>query len=832
VIDRLSSWLAARLFPMPRNATTPPSPAARLMGSEREFALSSTGGKRLCADAILESATRCLPHLPGTDRGIYLATGARLYIDAGEHPEFCTPELADPKEVVCYENAADLTLQRLCVELGDRGGRPFLSRCNLDYRTLSTWACHENYGHLDVGENLREHLVPHLASRICFTGVGGLIPKHPGLQFCLSPRVCFLEAVVSSTSTERRAIYHSKNEPLAGGGWRRCHLLSGESNCSHRSTWLKMGTTALVLRLIELGCKPGAAVQLRHPLRAMRRFNVDPWFQTKAEMLDGRRLNALEIQRHYLARAKEHLSDLPAWADEVCQAWEDILRRLESGPHGVARTLDWAIKFSLYGEHARRRGLPWSALDGWNRTLSVWARCQRKLADNSPFPDLLAAAAKTRQGRCPPAIEARLRSRGLSGGGLKAFLELKAEVQELDLKYGAIGPAGLFNQLARAGLDHAVPGVTTEAIERAACLPPDSGRARLRGEWIAELARSDCAGDCRASWEYIVDTRNDRIIDLSSPFPDETAARNWVQDSRQKRSQIRQPQDHYGPAMSAYRQGNYERAHELLMLDHRSGAGHHWQLLAWVQVRRGFFTDALQALSQHSAQEDAAHDLDQLCDWLMVHRFAGLCPSRETPSWCDRLERLLPGEDLSDQDAFAAAEHRAYSLAHFGRLAESRTLLERLCRNSGRAENRIVARAHADLGEVCRRLGDRDAACRHLDHAEQMQLAGEFLGEMAELTLASKAKLAGSPMERVAMLKAARNIQTGLHDYKSLARTVLLEARLVPGDPAGSLAEFTGLREQVPALSSCTLASLITSHWPQWCNGESFDSSSDTFWGL
>ena len=114
-----------------------------------------------------------------------------------------------------------------------------------------------------------------LVSRIVFTGAGGFDNRAPGLQFLLSPRVPHLVRVVSNESMHTRGIFHTKDEPLCGGGYRRLHVLCGEALCSEASTWLRVATTALVVCLAEAGVDVSRSVQLTAPLGALRAFAAD-----------------------------------------------------------------------------------------------------------------------------------------------------------------------------------------------------------------------------------------------------------------------------------------------------------------------------------------------------------------------------------------------------------------------------------------------------------------------------------------------------------------------------------------------------------------------------
>src|SRR5437762_13076927 len=118
--------------------------------------------------------------------------------------------------------------------------------------------------------------MPHLVSRVVYTGAGGFNNLSKGIEFTLSPRVAHLNRGVSGESTHHRGIFHTKGETLAGHDYQRLHLLCGESVCSETAAWLKLGTTALIVAMVDAGLSPGDAVQPRSPLDAIRTFARDP----------------------------------------------------------------------------------------------------------------------------------------------------------------------------------------------------------------------------------------------------------------------------------------------------------------------------------------------------------------------------------------------------------------------------------------------------------------------------------------------------------------------------------------------------------------------------
>jgi proteasome accessory factor A len=505
-------------------------PAERLMGIETEYAISEINPSHAYSDheslvnALLDVARRNLIHLPDLGNGLYLENGSRFYVDYGNHPELSTPECANPWDLVRYILAGERILANLIAQMKREYSERevMLFKSNVDYGGgWVTWGCHESYMYRGVSQELSGEIVPHLVSRIIYTGSGGFNSFSSGLEFTLSPRVPHLQNVVSNNSTSARGIFHTKDESLSKPGFRRLHVICGESLCSEISMWLKVGTTALVVAMAEAGLCPGAGVGLRYPLEAMHTIAGDPSCSATVEMTTGRRLSALEIQYHYLNLAEKNLDSarMPPWADEVCREWRAMLNRLLDAPDSVATTLDWAIKQALYESYASSRGVEWALLPHWAKVLTALRAdldatedySQRFTAEfilhpSSPIRDRVQA------------WTSYLTERGLSWNALGSVLELRKELLEIDTRFGQLCGGGIFSSLDSAGvLTHHLPGI--EAIEKAMIDPPEIGRARLRGEVVRRMAKEKAR--CQCDWQGIADLKAMRVLDLSDPFETE-----------------------------------------------------------------------------------------------------------------------------------------------------------------------------------------------------------------------------------------------------------------------------------------------------------------------
>lgn len=512
-----------------------------LFGVETEYALSATDsrGVRLpqgeILDRLLLRARRDLTYLPDGGQGMFLPNASRFYIDCGGHPELATAECGDPWELVRHVRAGEAILLRLADADGGRrsSGRLLFFRCNVDYSGTNggaVWGLHESYLHHLEPEALPAELIPHLVSRLIYTGAGGFVNTAPGLEFVLSPRTPHLVRDVSRDSTSNRGIFHDKRAHLAGGGHHRLHVLCGESLCSDLATWLRAGTTALVVALAEAGLRPGRGVMPRDPVAAMQTFARDPTCRARVPIVGGEALTAIDIQWHYLTLAEAHLESvfMPSWAGTVCRQWRAMLDRLAAGWEAVATTLDWAIKLGLYRQHAERRGVAWDTLADWTPAIAKVAEALGRVRHGGR--SLTAAVAL---GSASPiaaelqSLRAAIERLGLDWERLGAVLDLRHELFEIDVRFGQIGERGIFTTLAAAGvLQHAVAG--TGEVATAIDHPPGVPRARVRGELVRALSGQSRRYLC--GWQGVWDREEDRWVDLGDPFSADATWRPRARD--------------------------------------------------------------------------------------------------------------------------------------------------------------------------------------------------------------------------------------------------------------------------------------------------------------
>lgn len=314
-----------------------------------------------------------------------LTNGARLYVDHA-HPEYSSPEVTGPRDGVLWDVAGERVMLAAVRSLAQvPGGDVVLYKNNVDGKGAS-YGTHENYlvdRALPFG-TLVELLTPFLVTRQVFAGSGrvGLGPTGAEAGFQLSQRADYIEAEVGLETTLRRPIVNTRDEPHADRTrWRRLHLIIGDANLFEVATFLKLGTTSLVLwvlehldELAEAGVPAReelAALRLSDPVADVQRVSRDLALSAPLELVDGRRLTALEVQEAYadvVARSVAALSASGAAAggtpgdDETAQVldrWRSVLHRLGTDPSTCAREVEWVAKRRLLERMRTRDGLGW-----------------------------------------------------------------------------------------------------------------------------------------------------------------------------------------------------------------------------------------------------------------------------------------------------------------------------------------------------------------------------------------------------------------------------------------------------------------------------------------
>ena len=501
------------------------------MGGETEYAIAATRGseqvdQRALLRALMDFARCTMPYTFESPRGRFLRNGGLLYLDCGLHIEWASPECTSPHDVVRYLKAGDRVVETLAEQYA-RASPPadvFCTRCNVDYLASKAWASHESYLHRTDPERLPDQFIPFLASRLVLCGAGGWDYRSPGLSFTLSPRAGFITEVIADDTQHVRPLFHTKDERLSDTGSHRLHVSCSETLCSDLATLLRFGSTALVLAIVDEGASPGDGMALKSPLRALRRFAADPRCRAKVAVAVGRRLTAIDIQRHYLSAVEARLGTpcLPAWAESVCSLWRRTLDDLEARPGKLAGALDWAIKQRVYADFLRRHGVEWSSLPALNSALRRLSRTLASRGRGLHPEDLLSP--NSQDAAMVGAWPDRTGDERVTREQLATVLRVRKPLFEIDMRFGELGDRGIFNALDRAGvLNHGVPGGVGD-LDAAIDAPPRDTRAAVRGHVVQRLTEDGTR--YRAEWTRVVDVDHRRVLNLGDPFE---AVERWCE---------------------------------------------------------------------------------------------------------------------------------------------------------------------------------------------------------------------------------------------------------------------------------------------------------------
>ena len=339
----------------------------RIYGLENEFGIAFTcNGRRTLPS---EKVVRYLFEKLITTEGflnVFLENGARFYLDTGCHPEYATPECASPMDVMIYDKAGERILENLLNyaqnKVHEEGfqGELAIFKNNTDF-VGNSYGCHENYLADRTADfyYMAEQLIPFLVTRQIFTGAGKVFRTRRGTVYHISQRAQHIRQKISGTTTNERSIINTRDEPHAiKEKYRRLHIIVGDSNMSEFSTYLKVGTTALILQMIEDDFLP-TTFSLRNPVRAIKDISRDLTCREAVPLNSGKKYSALELQKEYLDLAQRYYSTRPMSpeAADILQKWEYVLTKLEEDPMQLHREIDWVIKLHLLQAYGERTNL-------------------------------------------------------------------------------------------------------------------------------------------------------------------------------------------------------------------------------------------------------------------------------------------------------------------------------------------------------------------------------------------------------------------------------------------------------------------------------------------
>ncbi len=340
----------------------------RIFGLENEYGVTCTlrGQRRLSPDEVARYLFRKVVSW-GRSSNVFLANGARLYLDVGSHPEYATPECDSIYDLVVHDKAGERILEELTVNAEERlreegiRGTIHLFKNNTD-SAGNSYGCHENYltSRTDDLSHFSEVLIPFLVSRQIYTGAGKVLHTTRGAGFCIAQRAEHIWEGVSSATTRSRPIINTRDEPHADAErYRRLHVIVGDSNMSEYTNFLKVGVVSLMLRMLEDPTVVLRDMTLENPIRAIREISHDITCRRQVRLANGREASAFDIQSEYLNRARRYADnhELSTLEKQALDMWEHCMTAIEEDPLQLDREVDWVIKYHLLERYRERHGL-------------------------------------------------------------------------------------------------------------------------------------------------------------------------------------------------------------------------------------------------------------------------------------------------------------------------------------------------------------------------------------------------------------------------------------------------------------------------------------------
>ncbi len=297
---------------------------------------------------------------------VILPNGSRYYVDHA-HPEYSSPECSNARDAVIWDKAGERILEDSISSAASVAptGRGILVYKNNSDGKGNSYGCHENYlmDRQTPFPMIVKHLTPFFVTRQVFAGAGKLGAENGSdpADFQISQRADFFEVEVGLETTFKRPLINTRDEPHSEADkYRRLHVIVGDANMSEIATYLKVGATSLVLKMIEDDFISDD-FSLRDPVRAIKIVSHDPSCKAVVELADGRSVTAIDMQWEYFRLAKKYAQDNETSPvdEDVLERWEAVIEGLEKDPMSQSRTLDWVAKLSLIEAYRNRDDLPW-----------------------------------------------------------------------------------------------------------------------------------------------------------------------------------------------------------------------------------------------------------------------------------------------------------------------------------------------------------------------------------------------------------------------------------------------------------------------------------------
>jgi len=313
----------------------------------------------------LDEVTRGLFREVAAGRGsdVQLGNGARLDLQVTSRPQYATPECGTVRDLVTYDKAGERILEELAVAAERRLRDAGTDGTVCVFKASADSGSREKYLVSRQGEfgRLADALVPFLVTRQVICGAGKVLQTPQGAVYVLGRGPGQIRTGASPAGIRSRPIINTRDEPdAAARGFRRLHVAVSDPNMSETTVLLKFGATDLVLRMFEAGVVLPDLL-LDNAAGAIQAVSRDITARRPLRLANGREMSALDIQREYLAKARD-FTQRNATDERVLGLWERVLDSVQTGRlDAIARQVDWVAKYQLIERYRAAHGLPLSA---------------------------------------------------------------------------------------------------------------------------------------------------------------------------------------------------------------------------------------------------------------------------------------------------------------------------------------------------------------------------------------------------------------------------------------------------------------------------------------
>ncbi len=459
--------------------------------------------------------------------GFFLDSGARLYYDTG-HLEWSCPECDNPFDATVWSQAADRDLEEAArnspplLESNGHDGQIMIIKNNVDSKNDKiSYGCHENYSILrrtnyggDIFDVLKEFLPAFLITRSILAGAGKFGITSGSLYqiapYQIAQRSDFITQIVSRDTRDNRAILNDRDEPLADHRkYRRLHLILGDSNLSNWSNLIKLGTTGLVLDVLEQSIRKDFPVLL-NPIDTLHQISCDLGLRQRYKLRTGESITAIEIQRRYWYAVRDFYNHQREEKKElIIQMWDNALSALERNPYGLSDKADWAIKYRVFSNDVLPRlKTNWDEVKAWQNIISLTGHLGK--------PGIFEDTSKYMKNKLPKVnyemVSDLITSQKLDWKDYLRQRKNHAALRVCDTLFHSIDRDSV---LAKYWTRESMYLPFNENdIENARHNPPTGTRAQIRSRVIRSASKNRLLG---MDWDKLI-MKDGRVISLDDPF--------------------------------------------------------------------------------------------------------------------------------------------------------------------------------------------------------------------------------------------------------------------------------------------------------------------------